>query len=273
MADDKMTEEEAVSVLASFGATVQSDNPILTESTELDAEATKPAISIPSLEERLRAAPATFKAGTNPIDPETGKPKRGRPRKAAAEKAPAKPRVVGTPSKPIKPDEIDTRTPQEKAEAIRARADELTSRVADTINDNLMLLLTSMGVPSALLYKPGMEPKVTQTANKFTPLGNQIAMSAQQADVIGHFLAHLEQTDQGQRVTSFTGQGKLPLVMYGLLSVGAVVQYTQGLAKMYNTLQPYLEQYKAQQLAQQTNEQRNQEQEQQSNPEGRQVIR
>jgi hypothetical protein len=267
-----MDEKEATDILAGFGATVQGDSPILTEPTELDAEATKPAITIPSLEERLRAAPSSVRPGVNPIDPDTGKPKRGRPRKAAAPKAEAPSRGKSRTSKPDDKPE-DTRTPREKAEAIKARSEELTVQVADTINDNLMLLLTSVGVPAALLYKPGQEPQVAQTSNKYTPLGNSIAMSAQQADVIGHFLAHLEQTDQGQRVTAVAGQGKAPLLVYGLLSVGAVVQYTNGLAKMYKNIAPYLEQYKAQQLTQQVNEQRNQEQEQQTNPEGRQVIR
>ncbi len=273
MADDDMSTEEATSILANFGATVQGDSPMLTEATELDAEALKPAITIPSLEERLLAAPSTVPPRANPIDPETGKPKRGRPRKApetTTRKATAPTRKRAAP-KAAEPE--DTRTAKEKSDAIRARAEDLTVQVADTINDNLMLLLTSIGVPAQLLYKPGQEPRVAQTSNKYTPLGNSIAMSAQQADVIGHFLAHLETTDQGQRVTGVVGQGKMPLFMYGLLSVGAVVQYTNGLAKMYKNISPYLEQYKAQQLTQQVNEQRNQEQEEQTTTGGKQVIR
>lgn len=272
-----MDEKEATETLAGFGMTVQGDSAVINEPTELDAEATKPAITIPSLEDRLRNAPQTVSTramtgGTNPIDPDTGKPKRGRPRKEAetTERKPAPPRRRTTAKKDEPPQ--DTRTAKEKADAIKARADDLTSQVADTINDNLMLLLTSLGVPPALLYKPGEEPKVAQQSNKYTPLGNQIAMSAHQADVIGHFLAHLETTDQGQKITGIAGQGKLPLIMYGLLSVGAVVQYTSGLAKMYQTMAPYLEQYKAQQLTQQVNQQRN-EAEEPDPTGGRQVIR
>ena len=55
-----------------------------------------------------------------------------------------------------------------------------------------------------------------------------------------------------------TGVGKGPLVVYGVLSLAAVIQYTQGLAKMYKTIEPMLAAHRDAMIKQQEQQQPNQ---------------
>ena len=234
----------------------QATSPIITTPVVLDDEALK-STSFPWLEDADKPT-----AGTIVNRPKKEVPLSS-PTKARAT-TPTKPRgrPPGSKNKPkdgVKPQVVpDLDELRKKAEAISARSDELAVKVADTINENLMLLLTSLGTPASFLYLPGQEPKTAASNSKYTELGNSIALSPHQANIIGHFLAHLEQTDTGQKVGSMTGVGKGPLVVYGVLSRAAVIQYTQGLAKMYKTIEPMLAAHRDAMIKQQEQQQPNQ---------------
>lgn len=138
-------------------------------------------------------------------------------------------------------------TPEQKREHKRHRAEELSDKVADAVNENIMLLLISMGAPPELLYKPGHIPAKVTEHSKYTPIGAQLTLDKMQSNILGHFLAELEATDMGGKAAGIATDGKGPLVIYGILSVATVLQYGKGLMEAYANFKPLLEQYEAQQ--------------------------
>jgi hypothetical protein len=222
----------------------------------LPAEALTPA-KVPTLEERMAAAPKTDAPVTTPR-------KRGRPPgsknkatlqreaegKATTTREPSGARMVTPPPKPPKPD--DGLTPQQRHEHKLQRAAELSEKVADAINDNILLVLMSMGMEPDLLYMPGMAPQQVQVNNKYTPLARMLTIQPMQANTIGRFLAELEETETGGKVTGAVSDGKGPLILYGILSLASVVQYGKNLKDAYEKFEPLLTAYRAQQVDNQT---------------------
>lgn len=240
MAKD-MTEEEAMAILGS---------PIVTEPVVLDDAALKP-MTIPSLEDRLKEANAN--GGNTP--PRRRSP--GRP-KGSVKKPPAgRGATIDTTASEKKDDDTPGMDPAEKKALKDARAAQLAQATLDAINDNFFMILMSMGVPDQLLYQPGQAPvQVKAESNKYTALGATMAVNPAMAKNIGHFLAELEQTDIGQKVTGATGGGNGPIIVYGLLSLFSTVQYVQGLSRTYKELAPLLQAYRAQQMQDEAKKQR-----------------
>lgn len=248
-------------------AVEQATNPIIRQPTVLDAEALKPM----SLADRLPANPKVGSPKTVPELDEFGnvKPKRrGRPpgsknkttleREAAARGSGGGARMVTPPGKGAKPSE--GLTLEQRVAHKQARAAELSVKVGEAINDNLMLLLMSMGAPSALIYNPGMEPAQTKAESKYTPLGQQLVLGPMQMNIVGRFLAELEATDIGGKAGAQLSDGKGPLIIYGVLSLGAMIQWAKGLSDAYKQFEPMLKAYQAQQnVAQQQAQQGNQQ--------------
>ena len=224
---------------------------------DMPPEALAPALTEGSLADRFKAAPKT-EVAANPTQPR----KRGRPpgskNKATLAReaqegvrkgdAVSGSKIVAPPPK-IKKD--DGLTSEQRVQNKLARADELASKVADTINDNLLLLLMSMGAPTELLYKPGMEPKRVKDDGKYTEFAQSLTLSPMQANIIGRFLAELEATDAGGKIGTVASDGKGPLIVYGVLSFAAAIQYGKTLKDAYDKFEPLLTQYRASQLVNQ----------------------
>ena len=107
------------------------------------------------------------------------------------------------------------------------------------------MALVGMGVPVPLLYKPGQAPQKVAANSPYTPFAGSVLINGNQAEVYAKFLAELEQTGPGKKFTGVAGEGNGPLVLYGVLSLFASVQYVQGLRQFYNQLKPLLDQYQA----------------------------
>lgn len=234
-------------------AVEQASNPIIIEPTILDAEALKSAPPEPSLAERMASARPV------PSIADSGPPKkRGRPpgsknkatllRESQDGVRQAGPMKMVAPPPKTKPD--DALTASQKHELMLNRAEELSSKVAETINDNLLLVLMSMGTPVELLYKPGQEPKRVKEDSKYTEFAQSITMSPFQANIIGRFLAEMEATETGGKLGAAAADGKGPLIVYGVLSAASMIQYGKSLADAYKKIEPLLSAYRASQAVQ-----------------------
>lgn len=226
----------------------QSTNPLITEPTQLSPDALAPASDADILDALTRApaTPPTEKRkpgrplGSKNKPREQGKPSAGRPR-------------MVTPPKTAKPEP----TPEELervARRKRSRAKELEGSILTTLNDNILDLVQMMGVPAQMLYVNGVG-KPTESVNpNYTQVGNMLAIQPQQAAVWGKFLAELESTDVGSKVSGATSSGKAPLLVYGLLSLAMGFQYAQAVNTVMTQARQMAEAMRDYQ-AQQTNEQ------------------
>ena len=235
----------------------QSDTPVVQQPMVLDEEALKPVdLMSRMMAEAKIAAPAE----------QAGPKRRGRPpgsrnrstieaEQAVLGRPPSGSRMVSPPSRSDKTKPDDELTAEQKRELKLKRAADLSDQISSTVNDNLMLMLTSMGVPSQLLYKPGREPKRVTEDSKYTELAGNICLSPMQAGIFGRFAAEFEATEYGKKVSSTTSTGNGALYLYGLLALGAGVQYVQGLQKFYSQMKPLLEAYQANIRQQQASQQ------------------
>ena len=153
-----------------------------------------------------------------------------------------KPPSGGSPrgDKPEQP----TETVDQRRRRMAARADYLATKVGDTINDNLMLLLMSMGMPAEMIYKPGYIPKGA-TSDKYTDAAMMLTLGPQQTNILGHFLAAVENTDTGGKISGAVTDGNGPLIIYGILSAAVMVQWGKNLMDAYRKFEPLLTQYNA----------------------------
>lgn len=183
------------------------------------------------------------------IPPPTEKRKPGRPAgsKNKGTDGTVKPNVVIPPGERGSRDGPPRLSNEAKAANKKRKAKEYSEKIAEEVNDYLMSLFMAAGVPAAALYKPGMEPQAAKVSNKYTDLGNQLALGPMQSEAFGRFLAELESTDLGTKAAGMvTGDSKLPLVFYGIMSVGAGVQYLKGVKEVMDRMAPLI---KAQQEA------------------------
>jgi hypothetical protein len=220
---------------------IQATSQVITEPTVLDDEALKPHVPL-SLEQRLRSGKSTaevMKEGATPK--RRGRPPGSKNRSTVVKEAIEKGKKV----------DVTDLTPSERARLKAARAEALATKVTDAVNENLLMILMSMGCPPELLYKPGQEPKQVKENSRYTPLAQQLTIGDFQANMVGHFLAELEATETGGKFGSAVADGKGPLIFYGIISGLCAIQYIQTLSKVYQQFEPLLSAYKAQQLANQ----------------------
>lgn len=207
---------------------------------DLSAEALTAHVS--TLQERIASATSpdvTKVAGER-------KPTRGRPPKSTSGRITPPPR----PPKPTQP-QIP---PEEQARLKKLRAEEIGGKIATEINDNLMTLLMAAGLPVNMLYKKGMEPKSAPKDSPYTDLGEMFALGPMQTQSIGRFIAEFEGTEMGKKTSGAVGaNSNIPLVLYGLLSIGAMGQYVQNLSKAVPRIKQMMDAQKRyeQQLAEQ----------------------
>ena len=69
------------------------------------------------------------------------------------------------------------------------------------------------------------------------------------ANVWGRFIAEMEATEQGGKLTGLATDGKGPLILYGILSLAGAVQWGKNLMDAYSKFEPLLKAYQAQQAA------------------------
>lgn len=236
-------------------------------SPALTSEALKPAgpSLLAEIEAQAAAANKVAEAGRQATLASTASvPRRGRGRPPGSKNKSTleRERIAASLPPPRQPNVPPSETPKRepptaeeilaKKRARESRANDISAKIQEDLNDGIMMLLVSMGVPAELLYKEGYVPEHQVKASKFTPLASNVVVGPLQANVYGKFLAALEDTETGRKVTGNTSTGNGPLIVYGLLSIAASVQYVQGLSQFTKNISPILEAYKAAQLTEQT---------------------
>ena len=223
----------------------QSDSPIINEPTLLGEEALKPADQSDLLQRMMREAEAR-----KALEPEQPK-RRGRPpgpgRSRLVTPGSSVPSGSGSTEKLKTPAEIE-RDRVARREAKQRRAAELNETILQGVNEQIILALTSMGVPAKLLYKEGQIPRAVASNSKYSDFAGRVLISPHQADNFAKFIVELEGTELGKKATGMSGDGKGPLYFYGIMSVFAAIQYLQGLSTFYKELKPLLDAYQAAQM-------------------------
>lgn len=176
--------------------------------------------------EHLRAWNSELASQVKPPE-ETSKRGRGRP-----PGSPNKGTKVNAPSG-LKPErkkaELD---PEALLAAKKKRANEIAKSLESTINDNVIQVVMSLGLPADMLYKPGCIPDSAPTNSPYSDLGQKIVMGPQQLESIGRFIAEIEQTSIGEKLPAAGGNSPVPMIFYGLMSLAGILQYAQGLAQV-----------------------------------------
>jgi hypothetical protein len=148
----------------------------------------------------------------------------------------------------------DEATMAQKAAAKKARAEELTAKIQVELNEHILDLFMSMGVPTDFLYKPGRAPSHAPANSPYTDLGQKLAINPMAASAWGKFAAELEATDVGGKlVGAGTGSSTLPLILSGLFALGAGLQYAKGVQEVLQNMQTLMQakaEYERQQQAQ-----------------------
>lgn len=191
------------------------------------------------------------------------KPKRGRP-VGSRNKPKEPPGVVGMggPSSLTSPRGRSSGTttdaksdPLKIAAAKAAKTAAYTERIVGEFNDNIMLVLSGLGIPAQLLYKPGKEPVAVTVSDSYGPLGNAIAVKPHQAKAVASFLTELEFSSSGQRMAARVGTGPGPLALKGLVALAATGQWVSEVRKVRTQLAPFIAALQAQAKQQADNEQ------------------
>ena len=95
------------------------------------------------------------------------------------------PRRGGTGGGPVKPG--DKPDPATLAKAKAEKTEAYTKRILDEANQNIMLLLISVGIPTNFLYKEGKAPAQAVVNESYTDLGNAVAIKPAQAKALASF--------------------------------------------------------------------------------------
>lgn len=130
------------------------------------------------------------------------------------------------------------------------RADELTKKIVNDANDALMSLLISQGLPASALYMPGQVPVADKANERFTPTGNRLAVKPIQAKAVANFIAEMEYSERGQKMTAAVEGGVIVQLITGGMAVAAVVTYGISLRKFANEFGPTLAAYNQHKKAQ-----------------------
>jgi hypothetical protein len=245
-----MDHDEARAIVEKATQDAREGSPILTVPVVLDSEALKS--HEPTMAEKLAANPPKRGPGRPPGRKNNSTLLREQGQAPSTRTS----KIVPPRATPQKVPELSLEDKQ-KAHAVKiARAEKLADDVAETINDNMMLLLMAMGVPTSLLYKPGMEPTAAKENSKYTPLAQQLALGPMQSQFIGRFLAEMEATETGGKIGASVSEGKGPLILYGILSGAAMIQWGKGLMDAYKNIEPMLKAFQAEQTRQQQEQER-----------------
>jgi hypothetical protein len=209
---------------------VQSTSPVVRQPVPLGRDALQEADA--ELLKLLNEAPA--------------RPKRGRP--VGSRNKPKASGVVGSGGREdAKTDKEGKPDLSEVARLKIAKTEAYTAQIVQGFNDQILMVLVSVGVPPQALFLDGKGPKPQNFRNDLTAVGNRVAIQPSQAHAIASFLTELEFTDTGSRLAKSVGSGNGAMALKGLLAFAATVQYLQGLNSFRKEIEPLLQQLRQQQ--------------------------
>ena len=121
------------------------------------------------------------------------------------------------------------RTKEEK----KKRADELTKKITEEFNENVLEILMTLGMPAEMLYKEGHIPAHAPTNSIYTPIGDKLTIAKDQAYYMSKFVTEMEDTSIGKKFSGVAGgDSKLPLLFYGAMSGVSMLQWAKGLQEV-----------------------------------------
>lgn len=114
-----------------------------------------------------------------------------------------------------------------KAASIKADTEEMAQWIGEELNDYIMQALITGGVPATMLYKDGHIPKALANNDKYTELGNMLAIPPNLAESAARLAAEVKATDGGSKVAAATGNGRAGLVVAGIGTLFGTVTYAR----------------------------------------------
>ena len=165
--------------------------------------------------------------------PEPPRRGRGRPpgspnktpiQRAQEEKAKAEARLAGIQGPSA--EEVLAKA-REKAAAIKADTEQMAHWISEELNDYLMQAIITAGIPATMLYRDGHVPKAIANNDKYTELGNALAIPPTLAQSAARLAAEAKATDSGSKLAVATGNGRAGLVVAGIGTLFGTVTYAR----------------------------------------------
>jgi hypothetical protein len=206
---------------------VQSSSPAVTDPTFLSSEALRPAS-----DDDIFAA--LDRVSSSPKPPPTTR-RRGRPPGS---------KNLTTIQKLAKTDPDAAKKVEEEAKraAKKARTEELEKQIYGELNDQLMtLLIGSLNINPDWIYLPGKGPVIQKKDERFTELGNMLAIPPNLAHSVGRLAAELENTEVGSKAASVAQNNNVGLIVAGAMTLFGTFQYVKTLSNTFEKLKPIME--------------------------------
>lgn len=211
---------------------VQSTSPIITKPEVLTSEALRPA-STDDIMAALDAATGPT-ARTASTTRRRGRPPGSKNRTPLQKAADSDPELA----EKLKKDA--------EREAKKARAETIEKQVYGELNDSIMtLLIGTFNLNPDMIYLPGKGPVVQKKDERFTDLGNALAIPPNLAHSIGRLAAELEGTGVGQTVSGIGQNSNVGLIVAGGMTAFGIFQYARNLQNVFEKLKPILDARKA----------------------------
>ncbi|MEM0142901.1 MAG: hypothetical protein QXL94_02970 [Candidatus Parvarchaeum sp.] len=131
-------------------------------------------------------------------------------------------------------------TKTDKNAKIKARQEAYSKMITDDFNDYVMSALITIGIPAEYIYKEGKAPIAIASYDKYTDLGNALAIKPVQAKVIANFMAAVENTDGTSKYVEKYTNGRAAIALKGLLAIGATGIYLGQINKVMVKLMPFI---------------------------------
>jgi hypothetical protein len=132
---------------------------------------------------------------------------------------------------------------EKKVRAKQLLAKRRSAQVQTELNEGILMLLVSGGVPPEMLYKE--PPEILDDSSNYQPLAKRILFSKTEANILGRAAAEIESSQWGTAASSkLVGDSPLPMIISSVLGVAVLVSHFKGVMKVRDELAPYLEAYK-----------------------------
>lgn len=174
--------------------------------------------------------------------------RRGRP--PGSKNKPKEAGIVGAGNPATTPTRRSTRStdtgapvidPSKTLVAKKAKTEEYTKQIVNQVNDQLLMMLVTVGIPPETLYKNKTGPQAQSFRSDLTDAGQRIAINPSMAHAVASFLTELEFTETGTKIAQSVGTGNGAIVLKGLFALGAIFQYLRGIQHIFPMLRAYAE--------------------------------
>jgi hypothetical protein len=132
---------------------------------------------------------------------------------------------------------------EKKVRAKQLLAKKRAAQVQTELNEGILMLLVSAGVPPELLYK--VPPETIEDTSNYQPLAKRIVFSKVEANILGRAASEIESSQWGAGISSkLVGDSPLPMIISSVLGVAVLVNHVKNVLQLRDELAPFLEAYK-----------------------------